>query len=62
MIFWEQYKKLKAVAVKAIATSCSDDFEVIIAIRELQQGAFTKEETIENIINILSNGEHYKPL
>jgi hypothetical protein len=61
MIFWEQYKQLKKIAEKAIALGVSEDFEVIIAVREFQTGVSTKEKCIEDIINILSGGEHYKP-
>lgn len=60
MIFWEKYKAFKKIAENALLTGHSDDFTVLIAIREFQTKAITREKAIEEIINILSDGEHYK--
>lgn len=61
MIFWDEYKKHKATAIRVINEGSKKD-EVQIEVLKYKLNEQTYEQTVENIINILSGYEHFKPL
>jgi hypothetical protein len=59
MIFWNEYKEYKKIALKCIDEGDSLDGGIKIELLKFQLNHQTKEQTIENIINYLSDGKHY---
>lgn len=60
MIFWHEYKQFKIVAERAIANG-SNNNAVQNEVLKLQLEYITRDECIENIIEILSDYEHVNP-
>jgi len=62
MIYWSEYKQYKVLAEKFIRDESSSNLDIEIEVLKLKTRRITQEQAIENIINVLSNGEHFKPL
>lgn len=62
MIFWNEYKKFKLVAQYFVDTGVTSNLDIQVQLDRLYEGNQNEEKTIENIINILSNGDHFAPL
>jgi hypothetical protein len=62
MIYWNEYKQYKVLAEKFIKEESSRNLDIEIEVLKLKTRRITQDEAIENIINIISNGEHFKPL
>ena len=62
MIYWNEYKEYKKVAEKMVKNRDFKIEDVQMEIYKMELNQISKEQCVENIINILSNGEHFKPL
>jgi hypothetical protein len=62
MIHWNEYKKYKTTALAYMANGFSENTDIYIEVLKYKLKKITKEQCVENIINLLSNGEHFKPL
>lgn len=62
MIQWQQYKEYKVIALRLIDSGYSVNSNIQHEIDCLFEDLQSEHETVENIINILSNYEHKKPL
>jgi HEAT repeat protein len=60
MIYWHEYKKYKQMAERYLTDEISQNVDIQIEIYKFTLGKITKEQAIENIINALSDGEHFK--
>ena len=61
MIFWNEYKQYKATAERLLVEGSNNTY-IQIQVLKFQLKKITREEAIEEIIDILSNREHKKPL
>ena len=61
MLWLDEYKKYKTIAVRMIGDGDSNNIDIKIKIFEYKLGRITEDQAIDTIINILSNGEHKKP-
>jgi len=62
MIEWNNYKVFKLKAERFLQEGYSKNDYIQIEILKFKLNRISKEQSIENIINILSDGEHFKPL
>lgn len=62
MLFWHEYKIYREKAETIVLQPDSDNQEIAYELHMLKIKKQSKEKTIENIINILSEGQHYAPL
>jgi len=60
MIYWHEYKEYKKTAELLLGGKITENVDLKIEVLKCTLGKVPKEQSIENIINILSNGEHYK--
>jgi hypothetical protein len=60
LIYWNQYKVLKQMAERHIKNEDSLNDDIQIEVLKFKLNKISKEQCIENIINVLSNGEHFK--
>ena len=60
MIYWHEYKKYKQMAERYLTDEISQNVDIQIEIYKFTLGKITKEQAIENIINALSDSEHFK--
>ena len=60
MIYWNQYKVLKQMAERHLLNEDSRNDDIQIEILKFKLHKISKEQCIENIINVLSLGEHFK--
>jgi uncharacterized membrane protein len=62
MIYWQEYKQYKRLAEGYLKDQISLNTDVQIEIYKFMLNQVSREQAIENIINVLSGGEHFKPL
>jgi len=62
MIYWSEYKMYKKVAERHLKEEDSQNVDIQIEVLKFKLRQTTQEQSIENIINVLSGGEHFKPL
>lgn len=62
MLWWADYKKYRAQAEEILKSNFSDVPQIFFEICLVNEGKTSKDKAIENIIDILSNGQHYAPL
>ena len=62
MIHWHEYKKYKQMAERYLNEGDSNNVDIQIEVLKFKLRQITEEQSIENIINVLSEGEHFKPL
>lgn len=62
MIYWNEYKKYKVIAESMIDTGAGGNAASTKELMKLFRNEQTRDQTIENLINILSGGQHFAPL
>jgi hypothetical protein len=62
VIHWNEYKELRKIAEDCIKNRIFENEDVQIEIYSLELNRISKEQCVENLINIFSKGEHFKPL
>lgn len=62
MINWNEYKKYKVAAEQMLdnRNELPANVDLRIAVLEFRLNRKSKEQSIEILINFLSNGEHFK--